>query len=201
MRAGRGRTRNYVRFTFAGFVLLHSVIQAYRAASGGALPAPGPETEPWFVAIVLLGVWLPFLIFSGFELARPREGVGPRPAAPPEQRALEKVEPLALVVVVAFALLHTVQLAWPLLVGRLLAGDVRPKIVELLSSTRSGVPLQAIAALSAVGAASFYALRQLQRALPDARPVAARGMVALAVLSYLLGSYAVIRSASGSLLP
>jgi hypothetical protein len=200
MRARLGRSRNYVRFTFAGFVVLHSMIQAYRAATAGALPDPGPEAEPWFMAIVVLGVWLPFFVFAGAELFAAREASAPQPA-PAEQRALQKIEPIALLVVVAFALLHMAQLAWPLFIGRLIAVDVRPELVEILSSTRSGVPLQAIAALCAVGAASFYGLRQLQKALPDAHPALARVMVALAVLSYVLGSYAVIRCASGSLLP
>jgi hypothetical protein len=199
MGARLGRSRNYVRFTFTGFIVLHSMVQAYRAATAGALPEPGPESEPWLVAIVMLGVWLPFLIFAVAELSPLREAVVAQPAQA-EQRALEKIEPVALLVVVAFVLPHVAQLAWPLFVGRLSAVDVRPELVELLSSTRSGVPLQAIAALCAVGAASFYARRQLSKALPDARPALVQGMVAVAVLSYVLGSYAVIRCASGSLL-
>ena len=197
-----GRCRNYVRISFAGFVLLHSLVQAYRAASAGALPEPGLEAEPWLVALVLLLVWLPFLIFVGSERFLPGTVAARQPArAQAQQRALDRIEPLALLIVLAFALLHTAQLAWPLLVGRLLAEDIRPELIATLSSTRSGLPLQAIAALAAVGAASFYAVRQLNRAFPDARPTAARGLVALGVASYLLGSYAVIRCASGSLLP
>jgi len=200
VRARLARARRYVRFTFAGFVLLHSLLQAYRAATAGALPEPGPEAEPWLVLLALLFVWLPFLVFAGVELATPREAV-PLQATRARQRALERLEPAALLVVVAFSLLHLTELAWPLLVGRLLPVDVRPELVELLSSTRSGVPVQAIAALSGVGAASFCAVRQLQKALPDARPALARVWVAAGVISYLFGSYAVIRCASGSLLP
>ncbi|MET0791363.1 MAG: hypothetical protein ABW061_07560, partial [Polyangiaceae bacterium] len=73
--------------------------------------------------------------------------------------------------------------------------------IAILSSTQSGLPLQAIAALCAVGAGSFYAVRQLQRALPAARPALQRALLTLGVLSYVLGSYAVIRCASGSLFP
>jgi hypothetical protein len=204
LRADLGRSWNYVRITFASFVWLHSLIQAYRAGSAGAVPEPGFEAEPWLVALVVLGVWLPFLIFAGTELVAlgrvsPAEPALARPRV--QQKALEKVEPVALLVVLAFALLHAAQLAWPLLVGRLLPRDVRPELIAILSSTRSGLPLQAIAALCAVGAASFYAVRQLQKVFPDARPRLARGLVALGVSSYLLGSYAVIRCASGSLLP
>ena len=108
---------------------------------------------------------------------------------------------MALLVVLAFALLHGAELVWPLLSGRLLAEDVRPELVAILSSTHRGLPLKASAALCAVGAASFYALRQAQKAFPGARPALARSLVALGVSSYLFGSYAVIRCASGSLLP
>ncbi len=188
-------------------MLLHLACQAYRAHSAGALPEAGPESAPWFVAVVLLAVWLPFFVFATRELFLPSAQRGeaepePEPAQTrAQQRALARVEPAALVVVLLFALLHGTQLAWPLLVGRLLAGDVRPELIALLSTTHSGLPLQAMAALCAVGAASFYALRQLQKAFPDARPALARGLVASGVLSYLLGSYAVIRCASGSLFP
>jgi hypothetical protein len=194
------RSRSYVRITFAGFVLFHSLIQAYRAATAGALPEPGLESEPWLVAFVVLLVWLPFLIFAGAELFAPRRVVAPS-SAPSQQEALERIEPVALLVVLGFTLLHAAQLAWPLLAGQLLADDVRPELIAILSSTRRGVPLQAIAACVGIGAASFYAVRQLQKALPDASPPLARSLVALGVSSYLLGSYAVIRSASGPLLP
>lgn len=188
-------------------MLVHLACQAYRAHSAFALPEPGPESAPWFVATVLLAVWLPFLAFATRELFAPRaQRAEAEPAPAPAQaqaqrRALAQIEPAALVVVLLFALLHGIQLAWPLLVGRLSAGDARPELIALLSSTQSGLPLQAMAALCAVGAASFYAFRQLQKAFPDARPAFARGLVASGVLSYLLGSYAVIRCASGSLFP
>lgn len=198
------RLRNYVRISFAGFVLIHSLVQAYRAGTSGAVPQPGLEAEPWLVAILLLAVWLPFLVFAGSELwalgqARTTE-LTQRPALA-QQKALAKIEPLALLVVLAFVALHSAELVWPLLSDRLLAEDVRPELVALLSTTQSGLPLQAIGALCAVGAAAFYALRQMQKAFPDASPALARFLVALGVTSYLLGSYAVIRCASGSLLP
>jgi hypothetical protein len=204
LREELGRCRNYVRVTFGGFVLIHSLNQAYRAARAGAVPDPGLESERWLVALVMLGVWLPFLIFACTELVATSRMGTPEPAqdqAQVQQKALEKVEPVALLVVLAFTLLHAAQLVWPLLCGRLLAEDARPELIAIISSTRSGLPLQGIAALCAVGAASFYALRQVQKVFPDARPALARSLIALGVTSYLFGSYAVIRCASGSLLP
>jgi hypothetical protein len=204
LQAWRGRGRNYVRITFAGFVLIHFLVQAFRAGTSGALPGPGLEAAPELVAVVLLAVWLPFLFFAAAELmGLGRAGEDGSPSAAPEaqQRALEKIEPLSLLVVLAFALLHGAHFAWPLLSGHLLIEDVRPELIAVLSSTRRGVPLQATAALCGVGAASFYAVRQLQKAFSVARPVLARGLLVLGLCSYLLGSYAVIRCASGSLLP
>jgi hypothetical protein len=55
--------------------------------------------------------------------------------------------------------------------------------------------------LCGVGAAAFFAARQVLEALPGSAPRAlARASVALGVLAYLLGSYAVIRCASGVIL-
>lgn len=198
------RARNPVRIGFAGFVLVHSLLQAYRAATSGALPEAGLEAQPWFVALALLVLWLPFLFFAGAELmslGRPDEPGAVRDEVSPQQRALEKVEPFALLIVLAFALLHGTQLAWPLLSGRMLPEDLRPELIAILSSTQNGLPWQAIAALASVGAASFYAVRQLQRALPLAGPTLARSLVLFGVSNYLLGAYAVIRCATGSLLP
>ncbi|MET0790727.1 MAG: hypothetical protein ABW061_04340, partial [Polyangiaceae bacterium] len=127
-----GRSRSYARFAFAGFLLFHSSCQAYRAATAGALPEPGPESNPWFVATVLLVVWLPFLIFAVAQLSRLRRTFEPG-AVQAQQRALSQVEPLALLVVVAFVLLHCAQLAWPLLAGHLIALDARVEAIAILS--------------------------------------------------------------------
>ena len=70
-----------------------------------------------------------------------------------------------------------------------------------LSSTWRGLPLLGIVYLCAVGAAAFCAARLTLALLPAARPGLSRAVVGLAVLAYLLGSYAVIRCGSGSLLP
>jgi len=55
--------------------------------------------------------------------------------------------------------------------------------------------------LCAVGAAAFCAARLTLAQLPSGRRGLSRVVVGLAVLAYLLGSYAVIRGGSGSLLP
>jgi len=193
-RAGLPRYRNAARLAFAGFVLLHSLCEAYRAATDDALPEPGFETAPWLMALVLLGVGLPFLVLAGSELAAPRRAASELTG---QQRALAALEPGALCLVLAFAVLHVWQTVWPVLSGAQIAADVRPALTALLSTTRNGVPLHAILALAANGAAAFYAVRQAQRALP----AAGRVLVALGVLAYTLGSYAVIRVASGTVLP
>ena len=198
VRAGLARSRNYARLAFAGFIALHLGCQAYRAATDGAIAEAGLEVQPGFVGLVLLLVWLPFLIFAARQW---REARRPTATTSAQQRALAKLEPVALLVVLSFTLLHVAELVWPLFGGRWAAGDIRPELVALLSSTWKGLPLQAVGALSACGAASFYAVRQLPVALPELSPLLARSVVALGVCSYLLGSYAVIRCASGSLFP
>ena len=186
-----------MRVGFAGFVLLHLSCQAYRAFSDSAIPSAGLEVQPWFVAALLLLVWLPFLVFAGRELKRVRLAA----SASAEQRALAVVEPFALLVVLAFAVLHGVQVVWPLLSGTAAPEDVRPELIASISATRAGIPVQAIATLLSVGAASFYAVRQVLKALPEAPRSVRRGLVSLGVLGYALGSYAVIRLASGAILP
>jgi hypothetical protein len=151
------------------------------------------------VAAALLAIWLPFVAFAGRELSRPLPRASLSGVA--EERALAVVEPLALVLVVMFAFLHGAQFAWPLLTGNLTEGDLRPELIATLSGTQRGVPVQAIAYLCGVGASSFYALRQAKKTALAARPALARGLLALCLLSYLLGSYAVIRCASGAILP
>jgi hypothetical protein len=191
------RAQNYCRLTFAGFVLLHLGCQAYRARTDGAIPEAGFEATPWLVAALLLGVWLPFAVFAGRELGRSR----PSPPTLRAERALARMEPLALLVVLLFALAHGIQFAWPLLTGALTGSDLRPELIATLSGTQWGVPVQAAAYLCAVGASAFYAQRQVQKTRLATRPALARSTIALGVLSYLLGSYAVIRCASGTILP
>lgn len=199
VRAARlARGARSVGLAFAGFVLLHLACQAYRAGTQGAIPAPGIEQQPGVVLAILLLVWLPFLVLARYELSRlPSRSR----AAHGQARALASVEALALLVVLLFVLVHGAHFAWPLLSGRMVAEDVRPELVALLSGTWRGLPMTAIGYLSAVGAASFYAARQALSAFPGARPALVRGLLALAVLAYLLGSYAVIRDASGTILP
>jgi hypothetical protein len=88
-----------------------------------------------------------------------------------------------------------------LLDGSWVAADVRPELILSLSSTYRGVPLQAIAYLCAVGAGSFCAVRQALAAFPAAPRSVARAIVGLGILGYVLGSYAVIRCATGPILP
>jgi hypothetical protein len=194
------RVRRFARFAFALFVLLHLALEAFRAPADATRPEPGLELQPWFVALVLLVVWLPFAAFAVDELGRMASEVR-LPRADGQARALAVAERLCLLLVVLFAVLHGICTAWPLLDGSMLASDIRPELVLILSSTNHGVPARAVVYLCAVGAASFYAARQARAALEPATARVARGVAALGVLAYLLGSYAVIRCAGGELFP
>lgn len=158
--------------------------------------------QPWFVGSVLCVVWLPFALFAGRTLSRSwsfdRKQHNELSAS---ARALAVIEPLALALTLLFAAVHGALVAWPLLSGAEADVDVRHELVAALSSTTHGVPLRAILCLCGVGAASFCASRQAHELLRAAAPARPRVAVALGVLAYLLGSYAVIRCASGSLLP
>jgi hypothetical protein len=192
-----------LQLSFGGFVLLHLSAQAYRAYSDGALPEAGFEQAPWLVGALCLLFWLPFSVLSLRKLTRSfvRSSAPAAPTMTGQERALAVVEPLALALVLLFGTVHGALMAWPLLGGSLTGADLRAELVAALSSTWRGLPAQGIAYLCAVGAASFCAGRLTLAALPAARPALARTVVGLAVLSYLLGSYAVIRCGSGSILP
>ena len=182
------------------FVVVHLACQAYRAATSGALPAPGLEVQPWFVASVLGVVWLPFALFAGRTLASSRSFDRKQQGAlSASARALAVLDPLALGVTLLFTAVHGALVAWPLLSGALLDVDVQPELVAALSSTTHGVPLPAILYLCGMGVASFCASRQAHELLRASSPATTRIAVALGVFAYLLGSYAVIRYASGSL--
>jgi len=189
-----------VQLGFVGFVLLHFAGQAYRAFSDDALPESGFERTPGFVGALLLLLWLPFTVFGVCQLSR-ASARGRLSAKSGQERALAVFEPISLAIVLLFGSVHGLLMAWPLLSGSLEASDLRPELVADLSSTWRGLPVHAIVYLGAVGAASFSAARLALALLPGARPALARAVVSLAVLGYLLGSYAVIRCASGSLLP
>jgi hypothetical protein len=197
----RSACERYAGRGFAGFVFLHCAAQALRALSDGAVPSAGFELTPALVAGILLLVFGPFAVFAWAELqrARPSEGAAAESA---KARALRVLERPTLVLVLAFTVWHVTQIAGPLLLGTFSESDVRPELCALLSSTWQGVPLLAAGYLCGVGAASFYGARQALRALPEPRPRArARTLVALGVLASLLGCYAVIRLASGVILP
>ena len=191
----------YAGLGFAGFVLLHCACQAWRAHGDGALPQAGLELQPASVVSLLVAVWLPFAVFTWRKL---RRGIEARTARdlPERARALAVLEPLTLWVVVLFTALHVAHFVWPLLTGAFAPSDVRPELVARLSSTQHGVPLLAASYVCGVGAAAFFGARQALRALgASPRRAAVRALIALGVLAYLLGSYAVIRCASGTLLP
>ena len=190
----------YAGLGFAGFVLLHCACQAWRAHGDGALPQAGFELHPASVVSLLVAVWLPFAIFAWRKLRRGSE-VRTARTMPEKARALALLEALTLWVVLLFTALHGMDFVWPLLSGALAPSDVRPELVARLSSTQHGVPLLAASYLCGVGAAAFFGARQALRALGASPPRAAAGLlIGLGVLAYLLGSYAVIRCASGVIL-
>ncbi|HEX3773152.1 MAG TPA: hypothetical protein VHV51_01745 [Polyangiaceae bacterium] len=185
---------------FAGFVLLHVSCEAWRARFESVPPAAHVETAPISAVLALVLIWLPFLLFAAAEFRRAR------PSEPKlsgdREHALGVLERVALAVVCAFAFWHTAELTWPLVSGNIAAEDVRPELIALLSSTRFGVPLTAAGYVCGVGAASFVGTRLALRLLARRKSRAfSRALVALGVLAYLLGSYAVIRDASGVILP
>jgi len=186
---------SWARLGFAAFVWLHLVSQAYRAHDTSLFPAPSFEQRPLVVGLLLL-VWLPFAFAALPELYRPLRRALPEHA---RERALAIVDPVALTATWLFAAQHVARVAWPLLSGAQLAEDVRPELTAALSSTYRGFPLEALLYLLAVGCAAFCAVRQAARALPARRELG-RALVLAFVLAYVLGSYAVIRVASGELL-
>jgi len=188
-----------LQLSFAGFVLWHLAGQAYRAYTDGALPAAGFERTPWLVFALLLVLWLPFSVFGLRKLSR--TFTHERLPAAGQARALAVVEPLSLAVVLLFGSVHGLLMGWPLLSGALDQADLRAQLVADLSSTWRGLPLEGSVYLCAVGATAFCAARLTLALLPAGRPSLSRTVVGLAVLAYLLGSYAVIRCGSGSLLP
>lgn len=194
-----GACDHYASPAFAGFVLLHCAGEALRARQRDALVEAGFELAPEFVLSVLLVVWLPFAVFAWRELRRDLTSAA---AGGEKARALAVLERITLGVVVLFTALHVAQIGWPLLSGELAPSDVRPELVAKLSSTQLGVPLLAAGHLCGVAAAAFLGARQALRALGESAPRAfSRGAAVLGVLAYLLGSYAVIRTAGGVILP
>jgi len=193
-------TRRFARPAFAIFVLAHLTVQALRAHGDGTLPEPGLEQQAWFVAAVLVLIWLPFSLLAGCELHRVLSGAR-LTAQTDRERALAAAEQLSLLVVVLFTVVHVAHTAWPLLSGSLTDADLRPELILTLSTTNQGLPMQGVLYLCGVGAGSFYAVRQALAALAGASSRTARAVVALGVLGYALGSYAVIRCASGQIFP
>jgi len=185
---------------FAGFVFLHFLGQAYRADTEGALPEAAFERAPWVVAALFSLFWLPFTVF-GVNRLKNSLSLGRAHAPEGSERALRAVEPLALAVILVFGSVHGALMAWPLLSGALDAVDLKAQLVADLSSTWQGLPLHGLAYLCAVGAAAFFAARLALARVSPARPGLSRAIVGLSVLACLLGSYAVIRNGSGSLLP
>lgn len=196
----RTSCERYAGLGVAGFVGFHLAWQAFRASRDGALPDAGFETEPGFVLAMLLVIWVPFCISSWGKLSPNRRLRSPG--------TTEKAQALAVLtlfthwLVLLFLALHLTQVVWPLLDGEQTPGDARPELVALLSSTQHGAPLVAAGYLCGVGAASFFGVREVLRALgPAPKPRYARGAILCGVLAYLLGSYAVIRCAGGVILP
>jgi len=199
-RALLARLSRPLQLSFGGFVLLHFSGQAYRAYTDEALPSAGLERSPWFVLGVSLLFWLPFTVW-GIRKTVAWASRSRLTALQGQARALAVVEPVALAIALLFGGVHGALMGWPLVSGALDAADLRAKLVADLSSTWRGVPVDGIVYLCAVGAAAFSAARLTLALRPTQRPGLSRVVVSLAVLAYLLGSYAVIRCGSGSLLP
>jgi hypothetical protein len=199
LNGSRSKGLRYARLAFVAFVLLHLGMQAYRARTDGLLPEPGLEARPVVVVGLLLFVWLPVCAFGRLELVDSLARI--RLLRPAQERALATIEPAAFAVVLLFAAVHGAQYAWPLLVGNMADVDAREDLVASLSTAHNGIPVHAVIYLCAVGAASFYAVRQSFKALPGASAWLVRAIVSGGVLVCLLGSYAVIHCASGALLP
>jgi len=144
--------------------------------------------------------WLPFALFA---IGRLKAGPTRAPAREPRdtERALAVAEFLALVVIALFTIAHFADVVWPLLRGARLPSDVRSELRASLSTTTSGMPLTAAGYALAVAATAFYAARQLFHLWRSPRPSARAVAVASGVAGYLLGIYAVIRLASGPILP
>jgi hypothetical protein len=200
LRALLASLRRFARPAFAIFVLAHLAVQALRAHADGVRPEPGLEQQPWFVMAVLLLIWVPFTLLAAHELGRALAGAR-LPAQTEREHALAGAERLSLLVVVLFAVVHVAHTAWPLFSGSLADVDLRPELILRLSTTSHGLPIQGIVYLCGVGASSFYAVRQALTSLSGAPRSVTRTVVALGVLGYALGSYAVIRCASGPILP
>lgn len=189
-----------LRLCFAGFVFLHFSWQAYRAFTAGALPAADFERTPWLVAGLFALLWLPFSVLGVQQVSR-TSSLARSKALQGQARALAVIEPLALVLVLVFGGMHGAQMTWSLLSGALDSADLRAELIADLSGTWRGLPMQGMVYLCAVGAAAFCAARSSLALLPAGRLGLSRAVIGLAVLAYLLGSYAVIRCGSGSLLP
>ena len=117
------------------------------------------------------------------------------------ERALAVAEFIALIVIALFTIAHVAEVVWPLLRGARLASDVRPELRASLSATTNGMPLTAGGYALAVAATAFYAARQLFHVWRGSRRRARIVAVVGGVVGYLLGIYAVIRVASGPILP
>jgi len=188
---------------FGAFLLLHLGLEALRAERDGAIPQAGVEATKGFVGLLSLGIFLPFCAFAARAVAgttartnRPRND-----HATPELRAHFVLERIGFAVLLPFACWHVFKYALPILDGTFEHNDVRVELIASLSGTTFGLPLVAAAHALGVGAASFCATREALRAVIPQRTAVRRALVALGVLSYLLGSYAVIRDASGPLFP
>jgi hypothetical protein len=185
---------------FAGFALLHLAEQALRAHDDGAVREAGFELQPLFVGSLLTLVCLPLTVFA-WRALRSQALASDAFTLSEKARALAILERVSLLGVLLFSLVHVAHVAWPLLSGAQAPSDVRLELIAALSSTRHGVPLVAVGYVFGVGASAFFGARQLRWANTGRGRAWTRVSVALGVFAYLLGSYAVIRCASGPILP
>jgi hypothetical protein len=193
------------RASFAVFLALHFTAYAYRAAHGAATGVPGAETSPWLTPLAL-ALWLPFFVYAVRGAAR---GFGSARSGgqSEKERALALAERTSLFAVLGFVIFHIFEFPLRLYAGHIVRSDILPDLVAALSGTTRGVPLVAIAYLVAVGASAFYASRSLalvaRRLKTDAqrRKALLRAAVGFGLFIYFAGAYAVIRFATGRVLP
>lgn len=147
-----------------GFLLAHLIHQAGQqslAADSATAAAAGDSATPMLVrAVVLLS-----LVFHGLLglvlVAQSRLNVRRYPYGPNWNYAFQRVTG---VLVLAFLVLHVVDVVWPLAQGSMIRRDVYRAMTARLSSTQAGVPWWALGYLLGIAACAYHLAAGLHRA-------------------------------------